>query len=295
MQADHMDDLQIPLVWLGEGDDRAAARAIEAAVYAQHLMDAHGPDPDLARVVESGERATEIFWWVGLRIGRRQAAEVARTANLPEDDLFQDACLAVARAVHLYDHTRGIRYTTYVHHVIAQELMDEDHLRIGAGNATRGDRRAARKAAATRRTMEHATLEDAANAAGVSMAAVVRGSYRQVMLDPEMRDEASGRLLDAIEAPGLGFLDLLTPLHRKILHARYVARQKLISIAESYGVSHSTIMRWESAALAEARAVLESDLTRRQGISQDQQPAAACASSRELSARRTGRDARRGP
>lgn len=289
-----MKHLNIPLVWLKEGDDRAVARAIEAGVYARHLLSLNGPDPALERVVEAGQEAAHIFWWVGLRIARRQSMTVARSANLPEDDLFQDACLAVARAVPSYDHARGVRYTTYVHHVVSQQLLDEDHLRPGAGNATRGDRRAARKAAAMRDS-EHTTLEAAARAAGVSPAAAVRGSYRQVLLEPDLHDEASEAPMDAVTNTGTGFLELLNPLHRRILSARYLANEKLVTVAARHGVSHSTILRWEGAALAEARAVLEGDLTRRPPLSRGRQPATACGASPEPSTRRTAIGALPGP
>ena len=273
--------LTIPLVWLDEGEDIAAARAIEAGLYAHYLIQRDGASPSLTRVVEAGQQAHALLWSVGLRVARRLASRLAALTGLPEDDVFQDASLAVARAIHAFDHQRETRFTTFVHHVVTRALSDEDHLRVGALIASRSDRRASRKAARAQQDMPRDGLAAAASAAGVSLTAVARARWRQVPLD-EATSAVDERALRVDEAAcqGVAFLDLLSPMHRRVLQERYLAQstRTLAEVASTLGVSSSTVLRWERAALSEARLVLSRERTEA-SVSPIRRPAASCVAS----------------
>lgn len=258
-----MDFLNIPLIQLRQGDDIREARAIEAGLYAAHLISLHGPDPHLEKVVAAGEEATRRLWWVGIRIARMVSARIASMNGLPHEDLFQEGCVAVAHAIWSYDHTRGARFTTFVHHVVSQALTDAEHHRIGFGVPSRGDRRAARRAEQARQANPGASLAEAASAAGVTLSAALRGSTRQTWLDEDTsRDPEAEDAFEQVGATDLDFLELLTAKHRWVLTARYGRGVPLTDIAVQLGISTSTAGRWERDALREARRILTADRTR---------------------------------
>ncbi|SHJ78437.1 RNA polymerase sigma factor, sigma-70 family [Tessaracoccus bendigoensis DSM 12906] len=292
-----MENLNIPLVWLADGEDVALARCVEAGLYAQHLIDTRGDDDLLRRVVEEGTKAMEILWWVGLRVGGKVAARLAINTGVSQEELFQQAALGVATAVRSYDHARGFRYTTFVHHVAAQALSDVDQLRVCAPGSTRGDRRAVRLAERARGDDLEIPLEEAASAAGVSVSSVARGTIRNVSFDPEAAaDETAQDGFDKVMRTGLGFLELLSTRHRAVLQARYLSSSKTFDeIAAEFRVSSTTVMRWERSAIREARAVLDSDRTVSPSVSRGQPIAAASSASQARSTGRTARGGRKGP
>ena len=107
-----LNTLRLPDTWFGPGEDLACAEVIEAGLYASHLIDLHGPDPDLSRIVARGREARDRLWAVGLKVAMQQARRLAVAYDLPSEDLFQDGCVAVAEAIERYDFTRGVRFTT---------------------------------------------------------------------------------------------------------------------------------------------------------------------------------------
>lgn len=285
---------RLAIVWLHEGDDIAAARAIEAGLYAAHLLALGRSDPGLPDVVAAGRRSAELLWAVGLRVARKQANRLARAAALPVDDLFQEACLAVAHSIRSYDHTRGVRFTTFTFHVIAAHLSDAGHLRVGSGSS-RADRRAARRVAWQRERDPSVGLDEAAALASATVGSVLRGSIRQVPLDAAV-DLAVTDSTRFDAEPSLDFLDLLSPRLRAVLAAR-LARPSatLTDLAAAFGVSTATMFRREREALDAARQVLTAERTVHPALSRDRPPATASGASPAPSARRTGPGARSRP
>lgn len=252
----------LALVWLAEGEDLAAAKAIEAGLYAHHLIAQGATDSRLKRVVDAGRRAMDVLWGVGIRVARKIACRVALAAKLTPDDLFQEACLSVAQAIRAFDHTLGVRFTTFVYHVIRRALSDSPLSATGAVGS-RADRRATRKALLAQGQSPGASLSSAAAAIGVSASAVARGSLRRVPLEGVVAEDvdAQHRMTRAVET-SVDFLALLAPRHRRILELRLrEPRYTLALLAEALGVSVSTAYRWDREALLEARAVLEADRT----------------------------------
>ena len=251
-----------PRIWLAEGEDLAAARAVEAGLYAQHLLDAGARDPALPRVVAAGREAQELLWGIGIRVARKIAYRVAVAARLSVDDLFQEACLSVARAIRAFDHTMGVRFTTFAYHVIRRALSDS-LLSATTPVGSRADRRATRRALAAQSETPGSSLASAAAAIGVSASAVARGSLRRVPLEGDLAEDIDARhRMTRAEDTSVEFLELLTPRHRRILELRLrEPRYTLALLAEALGVSVSTAHRWDREALREARAVLEADRT----------------------------------
>lgn len=258
-----MDFFNIPLIWLRDGDDVREARAMEAGLYATHLLELNGPDPELEAVALAGEEAAQRLWWVGIRLARAISGRIASLNGLPHEDLFQEGCVAVAHAIRHFDHARGVRFTTFVHHVVRQGLADAENHRVGYGVPSRGDRRAARLTQQARQDNPGASLAEAACAAGVSVEAALRGRTRQTGFDEEAaRDPNAEAAFEQASCTSLDFLELLTARHRWLLEARYRAGgATLAAIATRLGVSTSTAGRWEQEALAEARGLLIAERT----------------------------------
>lgn len=290
-----MQEFDIPLIWLRDGDDAREARAMEAGVYAAHLIEVGCPDPRLGQVVELGEAARLRLWWVAIRITRMLAARVGLANGLPPEDLFQDGCLAVAQSIWAYDYARGVRFSTFIHHIVTQELSDLAHYRVGSSQGSRGDRRAARKTVRAMAQDPLATLAEAASSAGVSYAAVLRGHSRTISLDETTLPDTAAQLpFEAVTAQGLDFLTVLSPKSGWLLRLRYLEapRQPIHQLAARLGVSTSTLSRWLRIAREEARSMLEADRT---VLSRGPRSGAACGASPTRSGARTGPGVRSGP
>lgn len=266
--------LGFPKVLLRHGDDVAAARAIEAGVYASYLIQRYGPKPDLERLVALGEEASRRLWWVGARIAILQARRLAETQALPFDELFQDACVAVADGIRRYDFLRGVRFTTFIFQQVIHALRDSARYRPGNTSTTRGDRRAAYRVKEARTELRRAglpsSIDDAIAAAGVSPAAAARGLTRVVSLEAELLiDPLSEPAFEQVETHGCDFLALLSPHHRAVLELRFGLTGPAKTLAESaqlLGAAPSTVSRWERAAIQAARELLTAERTTAPGL-----------------------------
>ncbi|MBB1515952.1 sigma-70 family RNA polymerase sigma factor [Tessaracoccus sp. MC1679] len=261
--------LQLPDAWFGPGQDLACARAVEAGLYAAHLLELHGPDAELCQIVGLGREAMQQFWAVGLKISMQQARRIAATHDLPPEDLFQDGCVAVAEAIQRYDYTRTVRFTTYVFEFVVRALSEGARHRIGRPAASRADRRAARLAGVERDTQasigNSIGMTAAAEAAGVSLTAAHRAMVKMVSLDDVMAaDPATEASFARVESVGLDFLGLLGPRHRRVLELRFGVVGEALTLADTarrLGASQSTVHRWEHEAIEQARALLDGDRT----------------------------------
>lgn len=262
-------EFDLPLVIFGPGEDTALARAVEAGVYAHHLREQGNADPQLSVVVEQGRAAEQRLAWVGIRMALKYSRRTAYLSGLPEDELFQDGCVAVAEAIRRYDHARGVRFTTFVHAYLMRQLADGGSHRIGRPSVSRADRRAAQ---ATLRAMDSQGLPESESAVdevistlGLSPAAARRGRIRLVSLDTAlMSDEVAQLAHDSRSGHGLDFLSLLLPRHRQILQLRYGISgpaHTLMQISQLMNASPSTVARWQREALDAARLVLSGERT----------------------------------
>lgn len=258
----------LPVITLQPGEDVALARAVEAGVYAAHLLGKQGSETRLEQVVKAGDRARERLWWAGARVAAHLAHQVANIQLLPVDDLLQDAFLALTEAVIRYDHARGMRFTSFVYQNATQALVEAYRHRPGTLPPTRGDRWAAALATTERNRLAHlgvsTTLVEAAKAVGVSTTAAVRGAMETVSLGVEWADVLPAEPVEQPIGCGTDFLALLHPTHAHILTARYgIGRspQTLAQVSRELRRSPSTVARWERTALAEARTLLSAERT----------------------------------
>lgn len=268
----HITSQELPLVQLAEGEDLDYGRDVEAGLYAEHLLatDPAGWDPALlALAVERGRHAAAQLWWVGIRMALQASHRHAARSGLPRDELFQDACLAVAEAIRRYDYTRGNRFTTLVHGYVAHALNESSGYRIGHAAASRADRRAAKLVTDERERMAArggpAGLESVARALGVTSSSVVRGLTRVVCLDEAIAaDPGALAMIDEVEGEGLGFLDLLNERQRTVLNLRFGLTGEphtFRAAAARLGTTASTVKRWEREAIQAAQAMLAQERT----------------------------------
>lgn len=237
--------LDLPHVVLAPGDDARLARAIEAGLYAKHLIDEGVELPQLHQVMELGEEATQQLAWVGIRMALKFAKRTAHLSGLPEDELFQDGCVAVGEAIRRFDHTRGVRFSTFVHEYLYRVMCDAGHHRVGQPQVSRADRRAARHPQSA-----------------VETASSLRGRIKLVSLDEALHTPAPPD--EHTAENGTDFLELLLPRHAMVLRLRFGLAGRaltLVQIAEMMQASPSTVGRWEREALRAARHVLSGERT----------------------------------
>ncbi|MHA6525212.1 sigma-70 family RNA polymerase sigma factor [Tessaracoccus sp. G1721] len=266
-----LNELRLPDAWFGPGEDLACAKVVEAGLYAAHLLDLHGPDPELTRLVAAAAEATDRFWAVGLKVAMQQARRLAVAYDLPSEDLFQDGCVAVAEAIERFDFTRGVRFTTFVFEGVARTLAEGARHRMGRPTASRADRRAARLAGAERDREAAAgnsiDIARAAAAVGVSPTAAGRALVRMISLDDVIAADPSAEAGFArVDSHGLDFLSLLSARHRLVLELRYGLWGEALTLAETarrMSASQSTVHRWEGEAIAAARELLAGERTTR--------------------------------
>jgi RNA polymerase primary sigma factor len=74
---------------------------------------ADATDDELRLLEDQGEWARQRFIGANLGLVWMVARQFAARGRLPETDLFQEGCLGLLTAVVRFDHTRGVRFSTY--------------------------------------------------------------------------------------------------------------------------------------------------------------------------------------
>lgn len=92
------------------------AQAIEAGLYAEHLLVAGCPDyattSELWTVRAEGKAAWTEFFHGNLRLAAHIANRWASRFRLEADDIMQECCLALGSSLMSWDWTRGTRFST---------------------------------------------------------------------------------------------------------------------------------------------------------------------------------------
>jgi RNA polymerase sigma factor (sigma-70 family) len=102
------------------------SRAIEAGLYAQHLLESgelpEGMDAaELSRLVADGEDAKDRFIRANLRLVVSIARRYVRS-GMPMLDLIQEGNTGLVRAVEKFDYLRGYKFSTYATWWIRQAI-----------------------------------------------------------------------------------------------------------------------------------------------------------------------------
>ena len=103
------------------------SKAIEAGLYAEHLLDSGRAPPtassreELERLVVEGERAKDLFIRANLRLVVSIARRYVRS-GMPMLDLIQEGNTGLVRAVEKFDYERGYKFSTYATWWIRQAI-----------------------------------------------------------------------------------------------------------------------------------------------------------------------------
>ena len=102
------------------------SKAIEAGLYAEHLLDEGDVHrgvsrEELERLVVEGERAKDLFIRANLRLVVSIARRYVRS-GMPMLDLIQEGNTGLVRAVEKFDYERGYKFSTYATWWIRQAI-----------------------------------------------------------------------------------------------------------------------------------------------------------------------------
>lgn len=250
---------------LSSTDEVRLAHAIEAGALASALLTAEsGPDAELSAIAEEGRRAWQTFVAANLRLAWSVAWPMARQSGLDAEELFQEGVVGLLEALHRYDHRRQARFATFALPWIRMRVSEAAATRFGALGLPPGRAKVWRQTLAESRRLtvalgRHSTERDIAEATGRSTVAVRR------LLDFQPVD-----IVDAAALPGCPVVDhvaegpstlvlavdALPTGEREVIALRYGFAGTPAStneVAETLGVSRSTVRRREASALARLR------------------------------------------
>jgi len=273
----------------------ALAKAVEAGLYAEHLLNRDDALPDglsrdeLAALVTEGAEAKDRFIRANLRLVVSIARRYVRS-GMPMLDLIQEGNTGLVRAVEKFDYVRGYKFSTYatwwirqaISRAIAQQertvrlpvhlVEDVNRMRSVARQLTRelgNDPEPAQLAAALQVPVER-VLE------------LIRWSQDTVSLDTPVGDDGDTRLGDLVsdtDAPSPedvvlaalerqrieGLLNHLDDRSAGIMRARYGLEDgrehSLTEVAGRFSLSRERIRQLEIQALGRLR-----ELARAEGM-----------------------------
>lgn len=194
-----------------------------------------------------GLAAERQLWMANLRLVMHIAYREHARGHGDIDELFQEGALALQRSIRMFRPERGFRLSTYAHHAITRRMRHvevNDHY-LHASRHFQWRRQVLLEGESEDPRRHHAFI-------------------RRVPLDeiPEIADDRDD--LAHLDQPSIDFLDLLDERHSMLLRMRFGIDTEPMSqqqVARHFGVSNSSISRWEREALAAARKLLQQDFT----------------------------------
>jgi RNA polymerase sigma factor (sigma-70 family) len=270
------------------------SRAIEAGLYAEHLLDEDDvPEgvkkSELKLLVSDGERAKDLFIRANLRLVVSIARRYVRS-GMPMLDLIQEGNTGLVRAVEKFDYERGYKFSTYATWWIRQAIsraiaQQERTVRLPVHLVEDVNRMRNVQRQLTRELGGDPEPEQVARALGVPLERVIelmRWSQDTVSLDTPVGDDGDTNLGDLVadsDSPSpedivLGALErqriesLLGHLDDRsagIMRARYGLEDgrehSLTEVASQFSLSRERIRQLEIQALGRLR-----ELARAEGL-----------------------------
>jgi RNA polymerase sigma factor (sigma-70 family) len=270
------------------------SKAIEAGLYAEHLIDEDAvPEgvrkSELMRLVADGERAKDQFIRANLRLVVSIARRYVRS-GMPMLDLIQEGNTGLVRAVEKFDYERGYKFSTYATWWIRQAIsraiaQQERTVRLPVHLVEDVNRMRNVQRQLTRELGSDPEPEQIATALGVPVERVhelIRWSQDTVSLDTPVGDDGDTNLgdlvadsdspspeeivLGALERQRIeGLLGHLDDRSAGIMRARYGLEDgrehSLTEVASRFSLSRERIRQLEIQALGRLR-----ELARAEGL-----------------------------
>ena len=128
-------------VLLNGDDEIRLAETIEAGVTAEHALADRSfgcrADPaDLERVAAIGRAAQDEFFIGNLPMVASLAHTWADRAGVAAEELFQEGCVGLGRAIRRWDHRRGYRFSSLAWPIVETEISRAALRRCGAIEAS---------------------------------------------------------------------------------------------------------------------------------------------------------------
>lgn len=236
--------IDLPELKLTPHHQQALGFLVAAGRDAQALLKSTPGHRLLQAVVAGGRIAEHILWQANLRLVMRLALDAARHRGDDVDDLFQEGCLGLLDAIRRFDPSLGYRLSSFAHEHIKRRIWATESTSVWL-SSSRYHRR-------LRRQLEDGDTSISSRRARVALAQQVDSDVLLNLPDP---DDPFARVDDSC----VELLELAEERYRPLLRMRFgfggpVRQQE--EIAAHFGVSRSTVSRWEGRALEQIREAL---------------------------------------
>ena len=190
------------------------------------------------------------------------------------EDLYQIGCMGLIKALHNYDPSYNVRFSTYAVPMVAGEikryLRDDGMIKVSRTMKELAQRAMAAAESLCRESSEEPTIDEIAEAVGASAGDVLlaleaarahlslfepsmdeRGDEGPLRIERIEQGEENVELVDRIMLGQI--LDQLDPSERKLIVLRYFRETTQSEIAREMGVSQVQVSRMESRIIRKLR------------------------------------------
>lgn len=240
--------LKLPDVLIPHEEQHQLAALAALITPAQEMLRISPFNEQLWKLLLIGLHAERHLWHANLRLVMRIAYEVAQRRGHDVDDLFQEGCLALRDAIRRYDPSLGARVTSFAHELITRRLWGLELPGTWVGSTTHYRR--------LRMAME--------GGAQLTSAQTTMALAQQVSQEALHNLACPNDDYELVDEQGVEVLALLEPRLQQVLRMRFGFDGPEMSqdeIARYFGVSGSTISRWEHQAISQARKMVTQDAT----------------------------------